>query len=86
MSTRLARSFLQEPTLDSITSNQILKKGEGDVTGIQPLEGVAGKEELDFFQGGCNCLIKHALKSQIFNNKNIFLCHNKKFKQGNFTW
>ena len=32
-------------------SNQIFKKG-GDLTRPQPLEGVAGKEEGDFFRGG----------------------------------
>ena len=34
------------------------------------LEGVAGKEEGDFFQGGGrNCHIKAKLKSEIFNDK-----------------
>ena len=37
-------------------SNQILKKG--GLTGRQPLEGVAGKEERDFFQRVSNCDIK----------------------------
>ena len=50
-------------------SNQIFKKwGEG-LTGPQLLEGVAGKEEGYFFQGGCNCHIKNKLKSEIFNDK-----------------
>ena len=52
--------------------HQTFKKG--DLTGSQLLEGVAGKEEGDFFQGGrggggCNCHIKNRLKSEIFNDK-----------------
>ena len=39
------------------------------LTGPQLLEGVAGKEGGDFFQGGCNFHIKNKLKSEIFNNK-----------------
>ena len=39
------------------------------LTGPQLLEGVAGKEGGDFFQGGCNFHIKNKLKSEIFNDK-----------------
>ena len=50
-------------------SNQIFKKG-GDLTRPQPLEGVAGKEEGDFFRGGggvgWNFHINNKLKSEIF--------------------
>ena len=56
------------------------------MTGCHSLEGVAGKEECDFFQGVSNCDIKNKLKSGISNDKNIFLCHKEKFKLGNFTW
>ena len=48
-------------------SNQVFKKG--GLTGPQLLEGVAGKEGGDFFQGGCNFHIKNKLKSEIFNDK-----------------
>ena len=41
----------------------------GGLTGPQLLEGVAGKEGGDFFQGGCNFHIKNKLKSEIFNDK-----------------
>ena len=50
------------------TSNQIFQKRRG-LTGPQLLEGVAGKEGGDFFQGGCNFHIKNKLKSEIFNDK-----------------
>ena len=49
--------------------DQFFKKGAGGLAGSQFLEGVAGKEERDFFQGGCNIYIKNNLKSQIFNYK-----------------
>ena len=45
------------------------KRGGGLVES-QFLEGVAGKEGDDFFQGkGCSFYIKNKLKSEIFNNK-----------------
>ena len=43
-------------------------KGAG-LTGSQLLEGIAGKEGGDLFQGGCNFHIKNKLKSQIINDK-----------------
>ena len=62
-------------------SNQIFKKG-GAWQDL--LEGVAGKEGDDFYQGagGSNFYIINELKFEIFNDKkkfiskNIFLCHN----------
>ena len=54
----------------------------GGLRGSQFLEGVAGKEGGDLFQGGCSFYIKNKLKSEILNNKkkfinkNAFLCYN----------
>ena len=39
------------------------------MAGPQLLEGVAGKEGGDFFQGGLQFSHKNKLKSEIFNNK-----------------
>ena len=39
----------------------------GGLTGPQLLEGVAEKEESDFFQGGVAIVTKNKLKSEIFN-------------------
>ena len=66
------------------TLNQIFEKagGVGGLTKPQLLEGVAGKEGVTFFRGGCNFYIKNKVKSEMFNdrkkfmNKNIFLYHN----------
>ena len=49
------------------------KRGGGALTGPQLLEGVAGKEGDDFFQGaggggGCNFYIKNKLKFEISND------------------
>ena len=45
----------------------------GSLTGPQILEGIAGKEGSDFFQGGgCKFQIKNKLKSEIFNDKKKF--------------
>ena len=41
----------------------------GGLAGPKFLERVAGKEEGDFFQGGCSFYIKNELKSKIFNDK-----------------
>ena len=53
----------------------------GRLTGPQLLEGVAGKEVGDFFQGGVAIFTSKKLKSEIFNDKKgllakIFFCHN----------
>ena len=54
----------------------------GALTRPEFLEGLAGKEARDFFQGGCSFYVKNKLKSEIFNykkkfiNENIFLCPN----------
>ena len=66
-----------QPTLsagEGSAFNQIFKKG--GLTGPQLLEGVAGKEECDFFQGGCYFHIKNKLKSEIFNDKKF---HKQKY-------
>ena len=44
----------------------------GGVTGIHFLEGVAGKEGGDLFQGDCNFWIKSKLKSGLFNDKKVY--------------
>ena len=41
----------------------------GGLAGTQLLEGVAGKEGGDFFQGGLQFSHKNKLKSEIFNDK-----------------
>ena len=41
----------------------------GGLTGPQRLEGVAGKERGDLFQGGLQFSHKNKLKSEIFNDK-----------------
>ena len=41
----------------------------GGLTGSQFLEGVAWKEKVTFFMGGCSFYIKNKLKSEIYNNK-----------------
>ena len=41
----------------------------GGLTGPQLLEGVAGKEGGEFFQGGLQFSHKNKLKSEIFNDK-----------------
>ena len=42
---------------------------KGGLIGSQFLEGVAGKEKLTFFKGGCSFSINNQLKSDIFNDK-----------------
>ena len=39
----------------------------------QFLEGVAGKEGLTFFKGGCSFSINNQLKSDIFNDKKAYI-------------
>ena len=41
----------------------------GGLTGSQFSEGVAEKEGLTFFKGGCSFSINNQLKSDIFNDK-----------------
>ena len=41
----------------------------GGLTGPQLWEGVAGKEEGNFFQGGLQFLQKNKVKSEIFNGE-----------------
>ena len=43
------------------------------LTGPQLLQGVAGKEGVTFFRGGCNFHQKKKLKSEIFNEKKSLL-------------
>ena len=42
------------------------------MAGPQLLEGVAGKEGGDFFQGGLQFSHKNKLKSEIFNGKIVY--------------
>ena len=42
----------------------------GSLTGSQFLEGVAGKEGVNFLRG-CSFNIKNKLKSEIFNDRNL---------------
>ena len=44
------------------------KKGEG-LTGPQLLEGVGGKEGVNFSGGGCNFYIENKVKSEKINDK-----------------
>ena len=56
--------------------------------------GLVGKRSVPFLRegggGSCNFYKKKKLKSETSNdrkkfiNKNVFLCHNEEFKQGNF--
>ena len=55
-----------------VPPTQISKRG-GGLTGPQLLKGGAGKEEGDFFQGGCNFHISNKLKSETFNDKKSLL-------------
>ena len=52
--------------------------------------GLLGKRGVTFFLGGLQLSYKNELKSETFSEKkfitkNIFLCHKKEFKLGNFT-
>ena len=49
----------------------------GGLTGPQFLDGVAGKEGVTFFRGGCNCyIINQNLKYLMTKTVFIFLCNN----------
>ena len=43
--------------------------GRGGLTGLQLLEGVAGKDWVTCFREHCNFHLKNKLKSEIFNDK-----------------
>ena len=48
--------------------DQMFKKG-GPWPDLRFWRGVAGKEGVTFFRGGCNFLTKNNLKSGMFNDK-----------------
>ena len=53
-------------------------------------KGVARKEGVTFFRGGCSFYIENKLKSEIFDDKKIcqqkcFFYDNSEFKVGNLT-
>ena len=46
---------------------------KGGLIWSQFLEGVAAKEGLTFFKGGCSFSINNQLKSDIFNDKKAYI-------------
>ena len=61
------------------------------MTGPQLLEGASGKEGVTLIRRGLQFSHKNESKSEVFNDKkkfiskNVFHCHNREFKIGNFT-
>ena len=52
------------------------QRAGGDLTKSQYLEGGCRERGGDFFQRGVQFYIKNKLKSEIVNDKNVFLYHN----------
>ena len=64
------------PPLSAGGLNLLPNFQKGGLTGPQLLDGGWWERGGDFFHGECNFYVKDKSKSEIFINKNIFLCHN----------